>query len=191
MKIDNDTLVDELLELNENSTRAVKRFKALPTDVLNFKPNPERWSILECIEHLNRYGQFYLAEVEKSILSQRTVSHPRVFKSGFFGNYFANLMRVRDGKIVKMPTPKDKNPAGSHLTVATIDQFIQQQEVMRSLLNRARNIDLVRAKVPLTLTKYIRLRLGDTFRFLIYHIERHILQAEKALAESGRARNSG
>jgi hypothetical protein len=72
------------------------------------------------------------------------------------------------------------------LSLSVIDEFIRQQEEMRSLLNRARNISLVKARVPLTLTKYVRLRLGDTFRFLINHIERHVLQAQRALAESRR-----
>lgn len=187
MKTDNDTLIDELLALTEKCTRAVAAFRTIPYNELNYKPDPETWSALECIEHLNRYGNFYLPELDKSIRSQSAVGNRPVYKSGLFGNYFARLMKVRDGKIVKMRTPADKNPAGSQLSVNVLDEFIRQQEEMRSLLERARNVSLVKARVPLTLTKYVRLRLGDTFRFLINHIERHVLQAERALAESKRS----
>jgi len=81
-----------------------------------------------------------------------------------------------------MKTPIDKNPLGSQLSVTTIDRFLKQQEMLRSLLERARHIDLTKTKVPISLTKFIRLRLGDTFRFFVYHIERHIRQAENVLA---------
>ena len=52
--------------------------------------------------------------------------------------------------------------------------------MLKSLLNQAREVDLTKTKVPISLTRFIKLRLGDTFRFFVYHIERHILQAEKA-----------
>jgi hypothetical protein len=78
-----------------------------------------------------------------------------------------------------MKSPGDKNPANSSLPVTTLDRFLKQQDRLKSLLLQAKNTDLVRAKVSISIAKYIRLRLGDTFRFLIYHIERHIVQAEK------------
>lgn len=184
MQTDNNTLIDELLGLTEESTRAVQKFKALTPARLNFKTDPKKWSILECLEHLNLYGDFYLKELERCLQQQTPLYPPPLYKSGIIGNYFANLMKVRNGRIVKMKTPADKNPAGSQLSVTTVDRFLKQQEMLKALLNCARNVDLVRAKVPISLTKYIRLRLGDTFRFLVYHIERHVLQAETALKNS-------
>ena len=184
MQTDNNTLINELLGLTEHSTNAVQKFKALTPVQLNFKTDPQSWSILECLEHLNLYGDFYLKELEKSLLNQKPVFPPPLYKSGIIGNYFANLMKVKNGRIVKMKTPADKNPAGSQLSGTTIDRFLKQQEMLKSLLNQARNIDLVKTKVPISLTKYIKLSLGDTFRFFVYHIERHVLQAETVLKNS-------
>ncbi len=184
MQTDNNTLIDELLGLTEDSTLAVQKFKSLTPARLNFKTDPKRWSILECLEHLNLYGDFYLRELEKTLLNQRPVCPPPLYKSGIIGNYFANLMKVKNGRIIKMKTPTDKNPAGSQLSVTTIDRFLKQQEMLKSLLNQARNVDLVKTKVPISLTKYIKLSLGDTFRFFVYHIERHVLQAETVMRDS-------
>jgi len=47
------------------------------------------------------------------------------------------------------------------------------------LLIQAKAINLVKAKTPVSLTRLLKLRLGDTLRFLVYHIERHVLQAER------------
>lgn len=179
MQTDNHTLIEELLELTEQATLTAMDLRALPEDKLNFREHPEKWSILECIEHLNRYGEFYLPELEKAVLSHKAAAPLPIYRSGLLGNYFANLMKVSNGKMTKMKTPADKNPSGSNLTPLTIDRFLKQQEMLKSLLNRAREADLTKTKVPISLTRFIKLRLGDTFRFFVYHIERHILQANK------------
>lgn len=179
MQADNDKLIEELLIITENAIRDAKLFRELPESRLNFKENPEKWSILECIEHLNRYGIFYLPELEKAVLTHRTKDPFPVYRSGLLGNYFANLMKVKDGKMTRMKTPGDKNPAGSKLSVITIDQFLKQLETLKSLLTQAGRSDLTKAKVPISLTRFIRLRLGDTFRIFVYHIERHIFQAKR------------
>ncbi len=179
MQIESNVLIDDLLNRTENATIAVQKLKELSIDQLQFKHNAETWSILECVDHLNLYGDYYLVEIEKQILAQNAKAKSTVFKSGLIGNYFANLMQVKNGKMTKMKSPKDKNPIHSKLTITTIDRFLKQQERLKSLLIQAKNVDLTKTKTAISLTKYIRLRLGDTFRFFIYHIERHILQAER------------
>lgn len=181
MQTDNDSLIDELLMLTDFATETAKKFKTLDEKQLNFKEDPERWSILECLEHLNRYGEFYLPEIEKAIRSDKGHHAKLIYKSGAVGNWFANLMKVKNGRIVKMKTPGDKNPAGSKLTTATIDTFLQQLDTLKRLLDQARNVNLTKTKVPITLTRFIKLRLGDTFRFFVNHIERHVIQAQNNL----------
>ena len=185
MQIENNQLIDDLLRRMETCKRKVKEFEILPLNQLQFK-NGERWSVLECLEHLNLYGDFYLVEIEKRIITNPRKNISTKFKSGILGNYFANLMEVKDGKITKMKSPKDKNPSNSHLSITTIGRFLKQQERLVSLLNQCRSIDLTKTKAAISLTNLIRLRLGDTLRFYCYHIERHVFQAERAIAEQER-----
>ena len=185
MQTSNDTLIDELIALTDACTSSAFKFKSLPVETLNFKETPEKWSVLECLEHLNRYGDYYLPELEKAITDGRVRSSPRLYRSGMLGNYFANLMKVKNGRVVRMKTLADKNPAGSALSLITIDRFIKQQEMLRSLLEQSRTVDLTKTKVPLSIARFIKLRLGDTFRFLINHIERHVIQAENAANKAG------
>jgi hypothetical protein len=179
MQIETRLLIEDLLSRTEKSTRVIKQLKELTYDQLNYKKNATEWSVLECIEHLNLYGDFYLPEIEKQILAQKNKSQSNVFKSGLIGNYFANLMQVKDGKVKKMKSPKDKDPSHSLLTMTTMDRFLKQQQRLQSLLTQAQAIDLTKTKTAISLTPLIRLRLGDTFRFFVYHIERHVLQAER------------
>lgn len=181
MQIETNVLIEELLGINERCTAKAKEFKKLNTEQLNFKRSSTEWSILECIEHLNLYGDFYLPEVQRQIIAAESTSKATMFKSGMLGNYFSNLMKVKNGTVKKMKTPTDKNPNNRPLSVTTIDRFLKQQELLKSLLLQAKNIDLTKTKTAISLTSLIRLRLGDTFRFVTYHIERHIAQAGRVL----------
>ena len=174
MQIENNKLIDDLLRRMESCKRTVKEFESLPINKLQFK-NGERWSALECLEHLNLYGDFYLVEIEKRVITTPRKNVSTKFKSGILGNYFANLMEVKDGKITKMKSPKDKNPSRSSLSITTISRFLKQQERLVTLLNQCRSIDLSKTRAAISLTNLIKLRLGDTLRFYCYHIERHVL----------------
>ena len=66
MTISRQHLIQDLQQLTNAASQRVSAFRSLPVTELNFKENPERWSILECIEHLNMYGDFYLPEIEKT-----------------------------------------------------------------------------------------------------------------------------
>lgn len=108
------------------------------------------------------------------------------------GNYFANVLKVNDGKIKKIKSPKDKNPGNSSLNSTTTDRFIKQLKFLKSLLVQAQIMDLTKVKTAISLTRLIRLRLGDTLRVVVYHIERHIMQAEKVLQQqAGKQQSSG
>ena len=109
MQTEKNKLIAELLQITANAGTAAKKFKALTDDQLNYKKSAAEWSILECIEHLNLYGDFYLPEIEKQMLAQGSTPDAAIFKSGFLGNYFAKVLKVNDGKIKKMKSPKDKN----------------------------------------------------------------------------------
>ncbi|GAA4003568.1 hypothetical protein GCM10022408_13940 [Hymenobacter fastidiosus] len=45
--------------VQQQHTTVSADFAPLEATLLNFKPGPESWSILECLEHLNRYSRYY------------------------------------------------------------------------------------------------------------------------------------
>jgi DinB superfamily len=181
MHIKNEELIEGLLTITKKSIVKVESFKTLAIEKLNFKEEPTSWNILECIEHLNLYADFYLPEIKKQILSNKTNTGNGIFKSSVIGNYFVNAIQLKHGTIKKIKSPKDKNPLNYTLTITTIDKFLQQQKQLIELLNNATNIDLTKTKTAISLTKLIKLRLGDTLRFFVHHVERHMWQAENIL----------
>ncbi len=184
MKITNTALIEDLIARTKENLNQAERFNHLSVEVLNWKENAEKWSILECLEHLNRYGDFYLPEIDRQIKKDKRLADKQLFRSGWLGNYFAESMLPKE-KLNTMKTFKSMNPAGSNLNKTVLSNFIQQQKTMLDLLDRARPINLTKTKTGITISKLIRLRLGDTFRVVIYHNERHMLQAFKVLGKQG------
>ena len=143
---------------------------------LTWKKDADSWSILECLEHLNLYGDFYLAEIENKIKNASSKNDAE-FKSGFLGNYFAKSMLPKQ-KLNKMKTFKNKNPLNAKLDKMVIETFISQQIKLLDLLNQSKNISLNKTKTGISISSLIKLKLGDTFQFYINHMIRHMKQID-------------
>ena len=120
---------------------------------------------------------FYLPQMENKIKNSTTKTDLE-FNSGILGNYFAKSMLPNE-KLNKMKTFKDKNPLNANLDKTVIDKFINQQIKLLDLLNQSRNVSLNKVKIQTSISSLIKLKLGDTFQFLINHIIRHLIQIDR------------
>jgi hypothetical protein len=179
-----NNLLQELLELTRENLNIVENLKNHSMNNLNWKENPENWSALECIEHLNKYGDFYIPEITNKINTSIHKSS-EIFKSNWLGKYFSKSVSYNEG-LNKMKTFKSMNPLNSKLNNQTLEKFINQQHQIIELLNKSKNVNLDKTKTAISISKLFKLRLGDTFRVLIYHNDRHIKQAEKTLVKASR-----
>ena len=181
MKISSNLLLDDITHQLEQYIAEAEALKALPLTHLNWRATETAWSALECLEHLSLYADFYVPEIKKSIANTTHRQPTAVFTAGWLGNYFAKSMLPKE-KLNKMKTFKDKNPLGSQLGYHTIDRFIALHRQLLQLLQAAKKVDINKTKTGISITKLLRLRLGDTFRFVVNHVYRHMVQAKKVLA---------
>lgn len=180
-KINSNELLNELQATLTKCTNTVNDFLKLDANLLNQKTSKEAWSALECIEHLNLYADFYIPKFIDIVNKATAGTAVDTFSSGFLGGWAAKSMKVTNGKaITKMKTFKSKNPINSILTTATIDKFLQQQQQLELVLAKAAAINLNKNRCATTLGFFISFKFGDILQFIIYHIERHIIQAKKA-----------
>lgn len=178
-----EALIQSFIEQTRQHLNRAAQLNELNIDDLNWRESQDSWSILECLEHLNLYGDYYLPEMEKEIGKARKSTSPQ-FSSGMLGGYFAKMMLPKE-KLNRMKTFKDKNPIHTSLDRKVIDRFTRQQHQLLELLNRAREVDLSSVKVTTSISKLIRLKLGDTFAFYINHIIRHLRQVDRVQAAMG------
>lgn len=173
-----DELISEIVKTSQNHILRAKLLNEFDEFYLNHSQG-NRWSALECIEHLNQYFYYYLPEIESQINKSNSERREN-FSSGILGNYFAQSI-VPKQNMKKMKSPKDKNPKGKILTKSVIEIFIANVEKLTSLMEKSRNLDLEKVKISVSIAKFIRIRLGDALRFVVNHNERHLQQAERAL----------
>ena len=184
------TLLNNLQHQTENILeKAIREWQMVSPAKFNQNPAPGAWSAAQCLAHLNSYGDYYLPAIETAIreAKQKKLTASRQFTPGTLGNYFTNLMMPKENGLPskKMKAPKNHIPENTGNSDEIIATFIEQQERLVQLMEQAAGVDLNKTKVPISIAKFIRLKLGDVFMFLIAHNTRHILQAERALQSAG------
>jgi hypothetical protein len=172
-----EKLIQTLLEQTRQIINQAEKLKSCDLNALTWKENEISWNVLECLEHLNLYGDFYLPQIESKIRNATTKTDIE-FKSGILGNYFAKSMLPKE-KLNKLKTFKGKNPLNANLDKTVIDKFINQQINLLDLLIQSRNVSLNKVKIQTSISSLIKLKLGDTFQFFINHIIRHLNQIER------------
>ena len=182
-KYDSIELLDQLQsDVREILANAVK-LKNEDSGKLLLQPGPGKWSVVQVLEHLNSYGRYYLAEMDRSL--QMDLPATGKFTPGWLGNYFTKLMLpTANGTIgKKMRSPKDHHPPADLDVYPVLNTFIEQQHHLLQQLEKAKTKDIGRIRTPISISRFIRLKLGDTFRFFIAHEQRHFVQIARVMDE--------
>jgi len=145
----------------------------------NWRPDPHRWSMAECLLHLNIVGDRYVRLLEKTIEDPgapgRTAEASLAY--GFLG---ARLIAGTE------PPPKRKRkalrsftPAFGQPITAVLPTFRHIQEQLALLLERANGLDLARIKMRGPGLGPVRLNLYAIFAWIAAHERRHLWQARQ------------
>lgn len=183
MKIKTKDFYQELEAItNEIIDFSIANFKTLSKEELLNKPAPDKWSVGECLQHLVKYGEFYLTAMESS-LSNSTHSAPKeTFNPGYFGNKFAEMLRYKKQGMKTMKSPNIESLSFTKVQENIIEVFLAQQKRHLVILEKTKSLNLEKVKVSIALTKFIKTKIGDTLRFSIYHNQRHFIQAKNVLS---------
>ena len=182
-----DALKKDSLSINDILQ---EQFLNLSIDQLNWKPEIHSWSISECLEHIMLSGQFYIDEITKCFLRHKPENEPLNinFKPGLIGNYSAKSMKPRDSGEIKnkMKTFSRMEPGKSGIdTKKLFVDFRKFQDDLILLIEKARYYNLNTLKIKSSIGRIIRFKLGDAFRFVVAHNQRHIQQAINVLQLEG------
>ena len=84
-----------------------------------------------------------------------------------------------------MKTAKNYAPDKGANVDTIFKEFFQHQNKLLQLMDIARRRNLNSIRIPITISKLLRLKLGDMFRFLVAHEQRHMMQARNAIKAVG------
>ncbi len=176
-----EELLNELKEVPKNLIASAKYYRGMGPEILSTRPESGGWTIMECFEHMNRYDDFYCKALEEAMTESPDVgTDERWFRSGWLGGRSANSMLPKE-KMMKMNTFKNMNPEGEELDIESIDRFIKNQRSFLDLIRLARDKDLNKIKVKLTIPM-MKFKAGDAFRFILNHGVRHMAQCKRIQA---------
>ncbi|MEM7551002.1 MAG: DinB family protein [Bacteroidota bacterium] len=180
-------LLEESKNLVEQLSDTVKEeFRPLSIDQLNWKPSAKKWSVIECLDHINTAGRHYIKHISKNLdLGQNTNSDlNREYHAGFWGKKAAESMKPAEGGVIKnkMSTFPSMMPDYSNLnTEMVIDETDYQFETFLNLIKRSENYDLEKVKIKSLLGGLLMFKLGDAYSFSLNHAHRHIVQAKNVM----------
>jgi hypothetical protein len=179
MKTENKAFLLDTLEatVERHLRDALHDFQNLPGSELLRPADNGGWSIAQCLEHLNRYGNYYLPRIQNGLATHASAPSD-TFRSSWLGSYFTKMMQPGKGK---MKTFKAYTPPPSLDAHSVVAEFVRQQETLLNCLRQAHTVNLNTIRIPVSIAKFIRLKLGDVFQFVIMHNERHLLQAKRNL----------
>ena len=154
-------------------------------EALNWRPEGNRWSIAECIEHLNLTADMLLPEIDKSIAAG-VAAEPGTEGVARHSMVFGWLLPVIEPPPKRrFKTKPDLTPRPDLDAAKVIERFGQVRDEVVERLERARGIDLTRTKVRHPLIRLMSFRLGEIFTTIAAHERRHLWQAEQVTKAEG------
>ncbi|WP_066404523.1 DinB family protein [Flavisolibacter tropicus] len=185
-KFKTEDLIAELKEDVQHILEAAEHIRTSDKNKLVYQIDKEKWSVVQILEHMNAYGRYYLPAIAKALEEDKSPRNAW-FESGFWGNYFTKTMKPSNVRVIKnkMKAMKAYCFPNSLNVEQVTNEFIQQQQILLGLLDRAKDKNLNAKRIPITVTSLIKLKLGDVFRFLVAHEQRHMIQARNTLKAVG------
>ena len=163
-------------EIEEARRRAEALVSGLTPEKLTTQPCPGKWSIAECILHLNATAAIVQSLMEKAIAQgkRENIIGTRPFSIGPKGRLMVWIaepppkFRIRAPKNVR-PTATIDDP------VQLLPAFMKAQDEWARLMREQEGLDLAKIKAG---QGAFRMRLAAAVPWMLAHQRRHLWQAE-------------
>jgi len=182
-------LVEELKRITQTNIDLVKKkFNNLNEQQKSWRKDAESWSINDVFAHLNEYAKYYhptfLAKIERT----RYTEAKEIFISTPLGKSAWKSMKLGNARNVKrkFKSPRSYNPIINPdiLSGNELIDFENGQNQLLSIIDIAQTVNMRKVRIPISISKIVRLKLGDALLFVVYHNERHLQQGLSILSHS-------
>lgn len=178
----NDTLVSSWQNRLQASTDAFKKeFSALSTQNLNWKPNPETWSIGQIVDHLITTNQQYHPIFEQLLQgTYPTRFYERIpLLPMLFGKLI--LSSVQPDNKRKTPTVPVFEPATSEIPADILATFESEQAILSEYIDKLASKPLDQMIITSPASRVAVYSTNTAIDIIVSHEERHLLQAQRLL----------
>ena len=179
------SLSDVGLGLEAVTQDAQATFGACDVRQLNWRPDPARWSVAQCFEHLLTANglMFRAAEEALSGTAPRTVWQRMPVMPRVVGRLLVRSQAP--GATRKFKAPSKALPGASDIAADVVERFIAQQ---RDAVQQIQSLDeghASRAIMTSPFVKVITYSVLDGWRLVLAHDRRHVEQARAVMLSPG------
>lgn len=166
-------------ELKEMRNRAQQLVSGLSAEQLALRPDPAKWSIIECLAHLNMTAAIVQPKIAVAIEQgkREKASGSGPFSPGPLGRLL--IWIAEPPPKFRMRAPKNIAPAVTHGDASQVlSDFMTFQDAWETLDHDAQGLDQRKLKIASPFRGLPRLRLAVPIPWMMAHQRRHLLQAE-------------
>jgi len=181
VKHNNQKIIAELSQLINDQLKYIdEKIIPLEEEHLVWRPSKYNWNIYEVLEHLIRFGEFYIPKIRQVVSYPKSTKKSDTYRSGTFGEFAIKRTRPVNGVVLnKAKSSSKNNPFLRQLNKSVISEYAAQQKQLLQILSELDGINLSKNYVPTVVGNWLKLNLGDSLRLLIHHEERHFIQINK------------
>jgi hypothetical protein len=151
----------------------------LTDEQFTWHPGPDKWSIAQCLEHLNATARHYLPYLDEGIAE--AIRRGTYAKGPYTYRFIGRLL-------VAITEPPSRfrgkalhalHPGAPRRRQEIVAAFRAYQVQYIDRLRQANGLDLGRARVRTPVATWLRMSLGSGFALLAAHERRHLWQARR------------
>ncbi|GAB2564181.1 DinB family protein [Spirosoma aerophilum] len=165
-------------QVAHHTQEALEHFQNLDEGLLCRPSSTGGWSIVQCLAHLNSYGDYYFPYLQQGLERPASTTSSDPYTGSWLGTYLIRMMDP-DRSRIKFKAFNRHQPTEIVHAPSVVAAFIDQQAILQGLLKRAQQADVNTLRIPLSIAPFVRLSAGDILEFLVVHTKRHLLQAKR------------
>ncbi len=168
-------------QIDSTTTEFQNLFGSLTNDELNWKPNPDTWSIAQNIDHIMVINQTYFPIL--SVLKSGGYKPPFIAKFNFIVSFLGKtvLNAVKPDRKKKMKTFPIWEPTKGNVSEGLLERFSVHQDDLKSEIEASKRLVEDGVIISSPANKNIVYRLEVAFDIIVTHEQRHLEQSKEVL----------
>lgn len=166
-------------QIDEIAARKDTLVRGLNREQKSWRPQAGSWSILECLDHLNRADALYLRAMRVTFERDRHNASlpPKAFHLGYLARLMLHILEPPYR--MKTPAPRSIVPSGNLDPEAVEAEFNRLHLDLRGFILEAGRVDMGALRFRSPMSSLIRLNLAEGCALIAAHNRRHLWQAEQ------------
>ena len=177
-------------EIDAMSRDAQAAFGGLEGRQLNWRPDADKWSVAQCLDHLLNANREMFQALDAAVepAGRRTIWQRLPLLPGLFGRLMVQSQTPGSGRT--FTAPRKAHPASSDIDAGIVARFIAQQREAAARIRGLDGGDAARIVMVSPFVRFITYSVLDGCRLVAAHERRHLEQARRVTEAPGFPRPS-